>query len=226
MAIKTYVKGQSQKLSENFDVIEFKCKGSGCCSRTLIDDQLVKYLQQIRDHFGRKVGINSAYRCPTHNRNVKGGSKSYHIQGKAADIVVEGVAPAEVAKYAESIGILGIGLYETPRDGFFVHIDTRTTKAFWYGQKQARRTTFGGSKISKQEEEEVTQEQFNKMMNTWLAEQAKKPASDWSAEAREWAERNEFVKGDETGNKMYKKLLTREEMVTVLHRAFRRNIIE
>ena len=56
------------------------------------------------------------------------------------------MAPAEIAKYAESIGILGIGLYETNRDGHFVHIDTRTTKAFWYGQKQAKRTTFGGSK--------------------------------------------------------------------------------
>ena len=49
---------------------------------------------------------------------------------------------------------------------------------------------------------------------------------DWSAIPREWAERNGFVKGDESGNKMYKKLLTREEMITVLYRAFRRNIID
>jgi hypothetical protein len=43
---------------------------------------------------------------------------------------------------------LGIGLYETNSDGYFVHIDTRTTKSFWYGQKQAKRTTFGGTAIS------------------------------------------------------------------------------
>ena len=49
--------------------------------------------------------------------------------------MVEGIHPSEVAKFAESIGILGIGLYETNSDGYFVHIDTRTTKSFWYGQK-------------------------------------------------------------------------------------------
>ena len=50
----------------------------------------------------------------------------------AADIAVRGIAPAEVAKYAEFIGILGIGLYETDVDGYFVHVDTRTTKSFSY----------------------------------------------------------------------------------------------
>jgi flagellar capping protein FliD len=40
------------------------------------------------------------------------------------------------------MGIKGIGLYETSKDGFFVHVDTRTSKSFWYGQAQASRTTF------------------------------------------------------------------------------------
>jgi hypothetical protein len=61
----------------------------------------------------------------------------------ATDIQVKGVTPREVAKYAESIGIKGIGLYETQSDGHFVHIDTRTNKSFWYGQAQAPRSTFG-----------------------------------------------------------------------------------
>ena len=67
------------------------------------------------------------------------------MQGRAADIVVQGVSSREVAKYAESIGILGIGLYETSADGYFTHIDTRTTKSFWYGQNEQPRTTFGGT---------------------------------------------------------------------------------
>lgn len=70
------------------------------------------------------------------------------MQGRAADIVVQGVSSREVAKYAESIGILGIGLYETSADGYFTHIDTRTTKSFWYGQNEAPRTTFGGTPAS------------------------------------------------------------------------------
>lgn len=148
MAIKQYSKGKSIKLSTNFTSTEFDCHGGGCCSVTLIDDKLVEYLQQIRNHFGKAVNINSSYRCPIHNKKVGGASASYHTKGQAADIKVSGVAPAEVAKYAESIGILGIGLYETASDGYFVHVDTRTSKSFWYGQKQAKRTTFGGNTIT------------------------------------------------------------------------------
>lgn len=148
MAVKTYKKGSATKLSKNFKVNEFSCHGSGCCSETLIDDKLVEYLQKIRDHFGVEVNVSSAYRCAVHNKSVGGVTASRHTKGHAADIVLPGVKPAEVAKYAESIGILGIGLYETSKDGHFVHVDTRTTKSFWYGQAQAHRSTFGGSKAA------------------------------------------------------------------------------
>lgn len=145
MAIKTYTKTSRMKLSDNFKVSEFACHGKGCCSTVLIDEKLVEYVQKIREHFKKPVTINSGYRCAKHNKNVGGASGSRHVKGQAADIVVKDVAPAEVAKYAESIGVKGIGLYETATDGYFVHIDTRTTKSFWYGQKQASRSTFGGA---------------------------------------------------------------------------------
>ena len=148
MAIKTYTKGSNTKLSANFNSSEFDCHGSGCCSSTLVDDKLVTYLQQIREHFGKPVNISSGYRCATHNKNIGGATKSRHSKGQAADIYISGVTPAEIAKYAESIGILGIGLYETSSDGFFVHVDTRETKSFWYGQKEASRTTFGGTTVA------------------------------------------------------------------------------
>lgn len=148
MAVKTYSKGSNTSLSANFKVSEFACKGGGCCSTVMIDDQLVVYLQKIRDHFGKSITITSGYRCPIHNSRVGGATGSRHSKGQAADIVVSGVKPAEVAKYAESIGVKGIGLYETNADGHFVHIDTRTTKSFWYGQAQAYRSTFGGTAVS------------------------------------------------------------------------------
>ena len=148
MAIKTYAKGSNTKLSANFNSSEFDCHGSGCCSSTLVDDKLVTYLQQIREHFGKPVNISSGYRCAIHNKNIGGATNSRHSKGQAADIYISGVAPAEIAKYAESIGILGIGLYETNSDGFFVHVDTRETKSFWYGQKEASRTTFGGTTVA------------------------------------------------------------------------------
>jgi len=149
MAVKTYKKNAPVQLSTNFNSYEFRCGiGRGCsCNDTLIDLQLVEWLERIRTHFGgRKITITSAYRCPSYNAATSGAATgSRHTKGEAIDFVVEGVAPRVVAAYCESIGIKGIGLYETQADGFFVHIDTRTYKSFWYGQAQAARTTFGGA---------------------------------------------------------------------------------
>lgn len=146
MAIKTYAKGVAVKLSNNFKSTEFDCNGSKCCSSTLIDEKLVEYLQKIRDHFGKAVNICSSYRCKVHNGRISNASKkSKHMLGMAADIKVSGVKPSEVAKFAESIGVLGIGLYDTDKDGHFVHIDTRNYKCFWFGHAQAYRSTFGGA---------------------------------------------------------------------------------
>lgn len=148
MAVQSYPKSSTTKLSKNFNAREFRCGlGSPCtsCTVILIDLQLVKHLQQIRDYFDAEVEITSAYRCPSYNGRVGGATGSRHTKGQAADIVVHGVAPRRVAAYAEYIGVKGIGLYETAKDGYFVHIDTRTSKSFWYGQGQAYRSTFGGA---------------------------------------------------------------------------------
>ena len=143
--IKQYEKDKAVQLSTNFKSTEFDCNGKKCCSKTLIDEQLVEHLQKIRDHFGKPVKISSSYRCEIHNPKVGGVKSSLHLKGMAADITIEGVSPAEVAKYAESIGIKGIGLYDTSKDGHFVHIDTRTKKGFWFGHAQEKRSTFGGA---------------------------------------------------------------------------------
>ncbi len=144
MGYKIVTKKSNTKLSKHFNSNEFDCHGAGCCSQTKINDKLVEYLEKIRCYFGKPITITSGYRCPVHNRNVHGATGSRHGKGDAADIVIPGVRPADVAKYAESIGIKGIGLYETPQDGYFVHIDTREAKSFWYGQACSPRSTFGG----------------------------------------------------------------------------------
>lgn len=142
MAIFTYKNNVNVAVEDNFNSSEFCCKGNGCCSSAKIDGKLINYLQKIRNHFNSPVTINSAYRCDIHNKAVGGVSGSYHTKGMAADIVVKGVEPKEVAKYAESIGVLGIGLYDT-----FVHIDTRTKKSFWYSSAQKPVETFGGENV-------------------------------------------------------------------------------
>ena len=68
------------------------------------------------------------------------------------------------------------------------------------------------------EEDEVTQEQFDKMMDNWLSRKAEEPAADWSKEHREWAEQNGLIAGDTNGRKMYRSFTTREQMMVFLHR--------
>ena len=69
-----------------------------------------------------------------------------------------------------------------------------------------------------EEDEDMTQERFNELMTNYLTELAEKDPSAWSADARTWAESNGYIKGDEKGRKMYKKFMTREEMIQVLYR--------
>lgn len=144
MAIIFIEKGSSKALSKNFKAREFDCK-CAACEQTAVDEKLVEYLQKIRDHFGVPVTITSGYRCPLHNAEVGGAAKSKHCDGCATDIKVKGVEPATLAAFAESIGILGIGLYDTDEDGHFVHIDVRTEKSFWFGHQQLARSTFSAS---------------------------------------------------------------------------------
>lgn len=70
-----------------------------------------------------------------------------------------------------------------------------------------------------EEVEEVTQEEFDRMMDEYLVRQSNRGPSDWSAEAREWAEKNQIISGDEQGRKQYKKFCTREELVQILYNA-------
>lgn len=128
----------TEQLSKNFKLREFRCKCG--CGKALVDERLVEILQQIRDHFGKSVNINSGYRCATLNKAVGGDTNSSHMQGMAADIIVTGVKPSEVAKYAESIGVRRIGLY----DSGFVHIGSGTKKLFWKNKNSNQVATFGG----------------------------------------------------------------------------------
>ena len=80
------------------------------------------------------------------------------------------------------------------------------------------RETDGKPPAPEPEEEEMTQAQFSQMMGAYLADLAKQPPSDWSAEGRTWAEENGILKGDEAGNLDYKGFVTREQLAIVMQR--------
>lgn len=115
---------KNKSVSINFKVKEFKCNDGS--DKILIDRNFVETkLQGIRNHFKAAITINSAYRTPSYNKKVGGSSSSYHVKGRAFDIVVKGRKPSEVAAYARSIGIKGVIEYNS-----FVHIDSRP-KQYW-----------------------------------------------------------------------------------------------
>jgi len=56
-------------------------------------------LQPVRDHYGKGVKVNSAYRSPESNAAVGGSKTSDHCKGMAADIEIPGVPNAELAQW-------------------------------------------------------------------------------------------------------------------------------
>lgn len=56
-------------------------------------------LQKVRDHYGKGVKVNSAYRSPESNAAVGGSKTSDHCKGMAADIEIPGVANADLAQW-------------------------------------------------------------------------------------------------------------------------------
>lgn len=128
--INAYSKAKDgdKKLSANFKVKEFACKDGS--DAVLVAPRLVMVLQSIRSRFGTAVTINSGYRTPQYNAKVGGVTDSQHCYGTAADIVVRGKTPAQVAAYARQLmpDWGGVGVYDS-----FCHIDVREAKADWNG---------------------------------------------------------------------------------------------
>lgn len=128
--INAYSKAKDggKKLSTNFAVKEFACKDGS--DAVLVAPRLVMVLQSLRSHFCAAVTINSGYRTPQYNARVGGVTDSQHCYGTAADIVVRGKTPAQVAAYARQLmpDWGGVGVYDS-----FCHIDVREAKADWKG---------------------------------------------------------------------------------------------
>lgn len=114
-------------LSDNFSRSEFACK-CGCGFDT-VDIDLVRVLENIRAHFDKPIVISSGARCVVWNTTCGGSSRSQHLLGRAADIMVDGIDPELVYELADQMGIGGAGKYAT-----FTHCDTRTNgPARWDG---------------------------------------------------------------------------------------------
>lgn len=83
--------------------------------------KIAKELDKIRVQFGNKpITVNSWYRDPRSNKDVRGVRNSQHLLGWAADITIEGYDPNDVA--AKLIDTWGGGLGDSES---FTHLDLR-----------------------------------------------------------------------------------------------------
>lgn len=122
------------KLTTNFSLNEFQCKDGSDIPNDILPNviELAKNLQVLRNYINKPITINSGYRSPRYNAKIGGVKNSQHVKGKAADIVVKGMTPKEVALVLEGLiekGKIkqgGIGIYPN-----FTHYDIRGIKARW-----------------------------------------------------------------------------------------------
>ena len=115
------------QVSRNFKVKEFACKDGS--DVVFIAPKLVVILQSIRDYYNKPVTINSGYRTAAYNKKIDGATYSQHTYGMAADIVVKGEKPEDVAAIARKFlgdNKGGVGIYST-----FIHVDVRETPSNW-----------------------------------------------------------------------------------------------
>ncbi len=122
-------------MTQNFKKHEFDCS-CGCEMPLTVElnvQRLAEELQYIRNYIQRPITINSGYRCESYNNTIPGSSsRSQHVLGKAADIVVSGMNSTQVFEQLDElqhkgkIHTGGMGLYDT-----FVHYDIRGYRKRW-----------------------------------------------------------------------------------------------
>ena len=100
-----------------------------------IDPALFDLLYRVRRELGgdRPFEVISGYRCPTTNerlRQTRGGgvaSRSLHLQGRAIDVRLPGVALSDLRDAGLSLRAGGVGFYPS---GPFVHLDTGRVRSW------------------------------------------------------------------------------------------------
>jgi len=90
----------------------------------------------------------------------------------------------------------------------------------WWPKHGLNMDTFRAAVAAELEDDGMSYEQWKEYQAKYEAEKATAPPSDWSRDARAWAESSGIIAGDNTGNMQYKSPCTREQMVIFLYRLF------
>lgn len=118
------------KLSENFELKEFTdsktasrkgiANNPGVNEVKAIENLVTKLLQPLREAYGKRMVINSGYRCPELNKAVGGVQASQHVKGEAADVACE-----HPAFLIECLKRSGLDFDQCIQYSTFVHLSLR-----------------------------------------------------------------------------------------------------
>lgn len=82
-----YEKNSNGNIHEYLRVSEMDCKCENkSCRRTLVNSRTASSFYIVRKYFGKKIFINSGFRCIIHNEAIGGKILSYHTLGCAMDL--------------------------------------------------------------------------------------------------------------------------------------------
>lgn len=91
---------------------------------------VLRVVQPCREHFGKPVTINSAFRCLDLNRLIGSSDTSQHTKGEAIDFEILGVSNYDLAKYIEDnleFDQLILEFYTGEDSSGWVHVSLKAT---------------------------------------------------------------------------------------------------
>lgn len=79
----------------------------------------INIMQPLREYVGRKIFINSLYRCPKLNEKVGGKPNSQHLEGKACDFVIDGLT---IDQGVQAVLKSGVPYDQLIHEGTWIHV--------------------------------------------------------------------------------------------------------
>ncbi len=113
----------------SIDDFKCRCRGRFCNGWPAEPHtKTLDLLEQIGEHFQRRIQPHSGLRCPQWNAHEGGAATSKHMYGMAMDFHLDGVTHQDLYNYCDQLlgDSGGLGIYP-----WGVHIDDRPIKGRW-----------------------------------------------------------------------------------------------
>lgn len=115
---------------KNFKPSEFDSPDNIGSGKKNMSEQFIRKFDMLRNLYRKPIIITSGYRTASYNQQIGGAERSMHLQGKAADILVQGGDAYELLGLAYVVGLKGVGISQKGGNRF-IHLDDREQPTIW-----------------------------------------------------------------------------------------------